>query len=137
MLRVALQDPRFVSARFLALSAAVGREEAMGLLPENPDLLRPAADAFALQGDLNAVTTLLGRLDAAQRKARAKDLARIEGRFESETRMGSGSPAPTGRKTISPPSSTIRRAEHRRLGSWSCGPQTRVVPGKAIPGRIS
>ena len=88
VLRRALQDPRFVSARFLALSAAVGRDEAMGLLPENPDLLRAAADSFSLQGDLTAVAALLGRLDAAQRKARARDLARIEGRFRARDQNG-------------------------------------------------
>ena len=88
VLRRALQDPRFVSARFLALSAAVGRDEAMGLLPENPDLLRAAADSFSLQGDLTAVAALLGRLDTAERKARATDLARIEGRFRARDQNG-------------------------------------------------
>ncbi len=88
VLRRALQDPHFVSARFVAISAAVGRNEAMGLLPENPELLGAAADAFLLQGDLGAATVLLGRRDTAQRQRRAADLARIEGRFRARDEKG-------------------------------------------------
>lgn len=88
VLRRALQDPRFVSARFLALSAALGRDEAMGLLPENPELLGAAADSFSLQGDLTAAAALLGRRDAAERRRRATDLARVEGRFRARDQNG-------------------------------------------------
>lgn len=88
VLRRALQDPLFVAVRFSTLSAAVGRDEAIGLLPENPDLLRAAADSSSLQGDLGAVSALLDRLDTAQRKARATDLARIEGRFRARDQNG-------------------------------------------------
>jgi hypothetical protein len=88
VLRRALHDPRFVSTRFLALSAAVGRDEAMGLLPENPELLGAAADSFSLQGDLTAVAALLGRRDTAERKRRVTDLARVEGRFRARDQNG-------------------------------------------------
>lgn len=88
VLRRALQDPHFVSARFLALSAAVGRDEAMGLLPENPELLGAAADSFSRQGDLTAVAALLGRRDTAERKRRAADLASIDGRFRARDQNG-------------------------------------------------
>lgn len=88
VLRRALQDPRFVSDRFLALSAAVGRDEAMGLLPENPELLGAAADSLSQQGDLTAAAALLGRRDTAERKRRETDLDGIEGRFRARDQAG-------------------------------------------------
>ena len=88
VLRRALQDPTFVSARFLSLSAAVGRDEAMGLLPENPELLGAAADSFSRQGDLTAAAILLARRDTAERKRRASELASIEGRFRARDQNG-------------------------------------------------
>ena len=81
--RRALQDSRFVSARFLTLSDALGRQEAMGLLPESPELLDAAADALSARGDLAAAASLLPRRDAADRRARAAEIRRIEGRFQA------------------------------------------------------
>lgn len=88
VLRRALKDSRFVSSQFLAVSQAVGRDEAMKLLPENPELLGAAADALSSRGDLAAAATMLGRQEAAQRKARADQLRRIEARFRSRDRGG-------------------------------------------------
>ncbi|MFY9551508.1 MAG: hypothetical protein WAU32_10185 [Thermoanaerobaculia bacterium] len=88
VLRRALQDSRFVSSQFLAVSEAVGRDEAMKLLPENPELLGAAADALSSRGDLAAAAILLGRQEAAQRKARADQLQRIEARFRSRDQSG-------------------------------------------------
>jgi hypothetical protein len=79
--RRALHDPRFGSARFLALSKAIGRDPAIALLPESPELLDAAADAFSSTGDFWASAELLRRRDQAERIARAQDLQRIESRF--------------------------------------------------------
>lgn len=84
----ALQDPRFVSAQFSRLSEAVGREQAISLLPESPELLRAAAEALTSSGDLQAAAALLGRSDAARRKSSAAQLAKIEERFRMRDRNG-------------------------------------------------
>jgi thioredoxin-like negative regulator of GroEL len=88
VLQRALLDSRFVSARFLILSETVGRDEAMGLLPEDPELLGAAADSFSSHGDLAAAAALLARRDTADRKARAAGLRRIEGRFRARDTGG-------------------------------------------------
>jgi len=87
-LRRALLDSRFVSSRFLTLSEAVGRDKAMSLLPGNPELLGAAADALSAHGDLAAAAALLGRRDTAEKRARAAELRRIEGRFQSRDSAG-------------------------------------------------
>jgi hypothetical protein len=137
-LRRALQDPRFVSTRFLALSAAVGRDEAMSLLPENPELLGAAADSFSLQGDLTAAAALLARQDAAQRKRRATDLARVEGRFRA--RDQNGLRAACAEWAADHPTSELDDPEGRaqaarilelwpsdQLGSWDDDPRADLV----------
>lgn len=86
--RRALQDPHFVSAQFLRLSGAVGREQAMALLPESPELLRAAAEALTANGDLQVAAALLSRSEAAQRKSSADRLAKIEERFRMRDKNG-------------------------------------------------
>jgi thioredoxin-like negative regulator of GroEL len=87
-MRRALQDSRFVSSQFLTLSEAVGPDEAMGLLPENADLLSAAAEALSAHGNLAAAAGVLGRREAAEKLERAKQLSKIEGRFRMRDRDG-------------------------------------------------
>jgi hypothetical protein len=88
VLRRALRDSRFVSTRFLTLSEALGPKEAMGLLPESPDLLGAAVDALFAHGDLAVAAALIPRRDVAERRARAGEIRRIEGRFQSRDSDG-------------------------------------------------
>jgi hypothetical protein len=78
---VALQraffDPGFVSRSVLAASAAIGRDEALRLLPDEAEPLRAASRAFAGTGDAGTASELRPRLDRAIRRQRDLGIERI------------------------------------------------------------
>jgi hypothetical protein len=138
VLKRALQDSRFVSARFLTLSEAVGRDAAMDLLPENPELLGAAADALSSRGELAAVAALLGRREAAETRARADQLAHIEGRLRSRDKSGLRAACVdwAGEHPVSELDDPTGRAQAARVlevwpgdqgGSWESDPRADLV----------
>ena len=81
VLRRAFLDASFVSRTFLSASAALTRDRALRLLPEDVDSLNAASQALARAGDLEGVALLLDRIENAEKKDRAADLQRIEERY--------------------------------------------------------
>jgi len=76
----ALADPAGVARLLPAAVAALGAGEAARLVPEEPRLLKALAGERARAGDLAGAEAAWKRYDAAERKARAEDLAAIERR---------------------------------------------------------
>ncbi len=81
VLRRAFLDQGFVSRSFLPAVAALGRSEAMRLLPETTHLLDAAAQAFSQEGDVQGAALLMARMERAERRERAADLREIEERY--------------------------------------------------------
>ncbi len=80
VLKRAFLDPGFVSRTFLSAATALGREEAIRLLPDLSRPLRAAVEALSRGGDVAGAAVLFGRLERAERKQRAVDLWKIEER---------------------------------------------------------
>jgi len=83
-LKEAFRDPAMVGRAFPAAVAALGSEEAAKLVPEEPRLLRAMAEQRAAERDLAGAAAAWKRYDAAEKTARAEDLASLE----SRARMG-------------------------------------------------
>jgi hypothetical protein len=81
VLRRAFLDKDFVSRHLLSATAALGRTEAMSLLPENAHLLDAAAQALSREGDIQGAALLMARMDKAEKEERAQDLRSIEKRY--------------------------------------------------------
>jgi hypothetical protein len=76
----AFTSPAFVATHFPAGVAALGRSEALALVPAEVGPLRAAADALARDHDLEGLAAALTRLGAAESAARERDLRRLEER---------------------------------------------------------
>ena len=77
----AFRDPEFVKRGFLHAAAALGRDEAVALLPRRADALKAAREELARAGDAAGVTTLYTLWEDAERSERAADLAKLEERW--------------------------------------------------------
>jgi hypothetical protein len=76
----AFDDPRFVSRNFVRADRALGREEALGLLPDRSEILREAARSLSWERDLEGAALLFDRLDRVRRRERVEALRHIEER---------------------------------------------------------
>jgi hypothetical protein len=136
--RRALLDPGFASMAFPALIEAVGADQAIGLLPEEPATLLSAFDAMAKGSDMARVSTLYYRWEAAEHAARRTDLAELEqrarlGDVEQQREIASNwlsrHPAtdfdtPAGRaQTLR----VLQLAVNDRIGSWQSDPRAAAV----------
>jgi len=77
----AMMDSGFVARSLLRAGSALGRDEALGLVPDQAPTLRAASDALAHDGDLARVAALRPRLDKALRAERDLGIARISERL--------------------------------------------------------
>ncbi len=84
VLKRAFLDAGFARATFVPVSAELGVDEAVALVPEVPGPLAAAQAEVARAGNVEAAAALRGRWEGAERKARAADLALLEER----ARMG-------------------------------------------------
>ena len=83
-LATAFVDPSSVARLVPPAVAALGEDAAARLVPDEPRLLRALAEERAAAGDLDGAAAAWKRFDAAEGRARARDLAGIEER----SRMG-------------------------------------------------
>jgi hypothetical protein len=81
LLKRAFLDPGFVKRGFLQSLAALGRDEAVALLPRAAEPLRAAREEMGRTGDAVGVAALFRLWEAAERSERAEDLAKIEERW--------------------------------------------------------
>lgn len=81
VLRRAMADPGFVSRSMLVAGTAIGRDEVLGLLPDQAPSLRAAYEALAHDGDVTRAAALRPRLDKALRVERDLGIAKIEERL--------------------------------------------------------
>ena len=81
VLRRALVSSAFLSDHFPAIAAALGRNEAINLLPSAPYPIELASRALSEKGDLAGAALLSTRRDEAERKKRAGDLSYLEQRY--------------------------------------------------------
>ena len=87
LLRRAFRDPEFVKRGFLHAGAALGRDEAVALLPRTADSLRAAREEVARAGDAAGVAALFRLWEDAERSERAADLAKLEERWRLGDRV--------------------------------------------------
>jgi hypothetical protein len=80
VLRRCLASEDFVSARFPAVAAVLGRSRAIALLPEEAGILDAAAGSLAQQNDIPGAALVLSRAERAERRERDGDLAELERR---------------------------------------------------------
>ncbi len=80
LLERAFLDPDFVKRWFLQSSAALGRDEAIALLPRTPEALSAARGELGRTGDAAGVAALFSLWEEAERSGRAEDLAKLEER---------------------------------------------------------
>jgi hypothetical protein len=78
--RQALLDPGFAAMAFPVLIEALGADQAIGLLPEEPATLLSAFEAMAKGTDMGRASTLYYRWEAAELAARRSDLGDLEER---------------------------------------------------------
>lgn len=80
VLKRAFLDPEFARGAFVPVSAELGLEEAVGLVPEVPGPLAAAQAEVARAGNVEAAAALRSRWERAETEARAADLAKLEER---------------------------------------------------------
>ena len=78
--RRCFRTEEFVTSHFRDVEVAMGRQGAVDLLPDDPDVLEVAAGMLAEDADVQGASGLLSRLDKAERRERAEDLRRLEQR---------------------------------------------------------
>lgn len=149
--RRTLLEPGFASAAFPIVIEAVGIDEAITLLPQEPGTLRAAFDALAKGSDLTRAATVYQLWESAEWAARASDLRELENR----ARLGdverqrilaqdwlSHHPAvdfdtPAGRAQVM---RVLQLAVNDRIGTWQSDPRAaavrfflnrRITPGTA------
>jgi len=136
--RRALLDPEFASMAFPVLMQAVGVDDAIAMLPQEPPTLRAAFDALAQSNDMTRAATLYERWEAAEWAAREADLREIENRArlgdierQRDTAsywLGRHSPTefdtPAGREQEL---RVLRLAVNDRMGQWQSDPRAAAV----------
>lgn len=80
VIRQASSSPVFVARNYRLVGMLLGREEAIGLLPDKPDVLRIAFARETRDGNATDAAVLRTRIDAAEREARAAGLEEIRER---------------------------------------------------------
>jgi len=80
--RRALLDPAFSSRAFPLLIAAIGADDALAMLPPEPETLRSAFDSFARGGDVAHAAAIYQRWESAEWASRASDLRELEERAD-------------------------------------------------------
>jgi hypothetical protein len=80
VLRRACLDREFVARSFRAVVGALGRSEAMAIVPESTGPLEAAAHVLSEDGDIDGVARMMVHMDRAEREDRARDLREIEER---------------------------------------------------------
>jgi len=76
----ALIDDQFASAAFPIVIQAIGRHEALALLPGEPRTLHAASASLAEQGDVAGAIAIYRKWEIAEWRSRAIDLERLEER---------------------------------------------------------
>lgn len=74
-------DPDFVSSALASAILLLGRDRAIGLIPDEAASLKTAFSVLAGRGDIEGAALLERRLESAERAARRADLAKIDERF--------------------------------------------------------
>ncbi len=80
----AFRDPEFVTEQFAGASAALGRDTAVRLLPNDSDALSRAIRILTREGDVAGVAALTARWENAERGERTGELALAEERARRE-----------------------------------------------------
>ena len=78
ILRRALWDPAFVGDEFDRVIDRLGSRPALELLPNAPKVLQIALEKLGARNDIPAAAAVFRRLEAAERRQRAKDLQAVE-----------------------------------------------------------
>ncbi len=88
VLRRAFQDPEFAERAFEAALQTLGFSALAPVLPEDARVLRRLRDSRALQNEVDAYLAIYRRWEAAERRARAEDLAVLEAKSRRRDRIG-------------------------------------------------
>jgi hypothetical protein len=151
-LRRTLLDPGFAATTFPVVIEAVGIDDAIALLPQEPATLRSAFDALAKGNDLTRAATVYQLWESAEWAARGNELREIEKRallndVERQRNLAqdwlSHHPAvdfdtPAGRAQVL---RVLQLAVNDRIGAWQSDPRAaavrfflnkRIAPGTSV-----
>ncbi|MGK2857090.1 MAG: hypothetical protein ACSLFQ_07780 [Thermoanaerobaculia bacterium] len=137
-LRGAMRNGRFVERSYRTVAALTGEETAIGLLPDEPGVLRIALSRELRERNVERAAAVRRRLDGAIVQARARDLARIEtlARRGDEYGLQSAVPAWAGAYRLEELDGAGARRQVGRIaelwpamrrGSWASDPRGRLL----------